>query len=437
MTDDNNDDDLKGAGVPPGDFDNNDFDDFDTGMKAGTLADLWHNNPLVKVIALVVGLILVIGLMIMFGARAPRVPTSSVGAASNLKSVPGTQEVSAVYEKAVQDVNQATVEEAEKTGKSAIPIPTTPPKQPVNLPDDQAQAEDPLARWRRIQEERTQREHLQRPATPQDDNAQAVKTLAQAMAKQMGSILKNLKPMEPQYKVVTQPKEWQEEQDKKASDAAASAAAAGQTAALAANAAKTVEIIVPAGQIAYAQLITQANTDAPGPVLAEVMSGPLTGDRILGSFKSTDDYLILTFDTIVIDGVSYSIDAIALDPNTANPGMVSDIDHRYMERVILPAAAAFIEGLGSAIADNGNTGVTVSGDTVISSTSKLDTKQQIYKGVEKGASKLGDILDKNAGSTKPLITVDSGTTMGILFTEPVTKDLNDPSQPVVQSSALR
>jgi intracellular multiplication protein IcmE len=234
--------------------------------------------------------------------------------------------------------------------------------------------------------------------------------------------------------VVTSLKEWESDNEKKAKDAQASATAAAANAAT--DNSKVVEIIVPAGTIAYAQLITQANTDSPGPVLAQIMSGPLSGDRILGSFKATDNYLVLSFDTVVIDGISHTIDAIALDPNTANPGIVSNIDHRYLERVVLPAAAAFIEGIGSAVADSGNTNVSVSGDTVVSNTQKLDSKQQLYKGIEKGASKIGDILDKNGSDTKPLITVDPGTAMGILFTSPVTKDNDDPNAPVVRSSAL-
>ena len=63
----------------------------------------------------------------------------------------------------------------------------------------------------------------------------------------------------------------------------------------AANAEETIfeDILIPAGTIEYAQLVLEANTDAPGPVLADIMSGPLAGSKLLGSFTSTDDYLIL------------------------------------------------------------------------------------------------------------------------------------------------
>src|SRR5690606_12018046 len=50
-------------------------------------------------------------------------------------------------------------------------------------------------------------------------------------------------------------------------------------------------IIIPAGTIEYAQLVTEANTDAPGPVMAQIASGPLAGARLIGSFQSTDNYL--------------------------------------------------------------------------------------------------------------------------------------------------
>ena len=150
----------------------------------------------------------------------------------------------------------------------------------------------------------------------------------------------------------------------------------------------------------------------------------MAGARILGSFKVENDYLVLTFGTIVVDGVSYKADVIAIDPSTANVGLATEIDRRFFERVILPAAAAFVEGMGSAIAESGTTTVSVSGDTVVESEEELDTRQEIFKGVEEGAGKISEIMDEQAGEVEPMVKVQAGTAVGILFLQPVTKDPN-------------
>src|SRR5690606_9021030 len=63
------------------------------------------------------------------------------------------------------------------------------------------------------------------------------------------------------------------------------------------------EVIIPAGNIAYGQLLNALNSDIPGPVLVHVLSGPFSGGRALGQFQVSQDYLVLTFKAIVKDGV--------------------------------------------------------------------------------------------------------------------------------------
>jgi intracellular multiplication protein IcmE len=331
--------------------------------------------------------------------------------------------VSPEMQKALEQKNEEQAQQAARTGESAIPVPITPPQQVLEVPDMGAGAEeDPLERWRKIQEERQKREAMQaRPTAPQTDpNAQIVDKLANSMSQQMQTILDAQSIAEPQSEVVT-PSDWLEKKAKEREEKlekAKAEAAKNQN-----NPTDVVlDIIQPAGTIEYAQLITEANSDVPGPVLAQVMSGPLVGARLLGSFKVQDEYLVLTFGTIVIDGVSYGADVIALDPSSANPGLVTEIDQRYFRRIILPAAAAFIEGMGEAIAESGSTTVSVTGETVVQSEEELDTRQEIFKGVEEASGKVSEILDKDASKVNPLVKVHAGTAIGVLFMQPVTKE---------------
>jgi intracellular multiplication protein IcmE len=164
----------------------------------------------------------------------------------------------------------------------------------------------------------------------------------------------------------------------------------------------------------------EANSDVPGPVLAQVASGPLKGARLIGQFSvESDKYLAITFSTAVVDGQAISINAIALDPGTTLPGMATDIDNRYLTRVILPAAAAFVEGWTQAVADSGATTVTVSGDTVIDESNPTTNTQEVNAGIAEAGAEIGDILSDIADDTEVMVKVAAGTPMGVLFLSPV------------------
>ncbi len=417
MTNNENNDDLTAADLgADGIEDTDSFDDFEGG--GGNKM----SSPLVKVGIVVAAVAAIIGAIMLFGGKEETKTQSVVREARNVTAQPGMDAVSAEMERALQQKNEEVAEQASRTGGSAMPVPITPPQQVLEVPDMGAGAEeDPLERWRKIQEERQKREAMQaRPTAPQTDpNAQVVDTLAKSMSQQMQTILDAQTIMEPQTEVVT-PSDWLEKKAKEREEKLEKAKAEAAQNQKAADV--VLDILQPAGTIEYAQLITEANSDVPGPVLAQIMSGPLVGARVLGSFKVEEEYLVLTFNTIVIDGVSYSADIIALDPATTNPGLVTDIDQRYFRRVILPAAAAFVEGMGAAIAESGSTSVSVSGDTVVESEEPLDTRQEIFKGVEEASSKISEILDKDGSKVKPMVKVHAGTAIGVLFLQPVTKE---------------
>lgn len=418
MANNENDDDLTPDDMDVGGIEDSDsFDDFEGGSHSNMMS-----NPMVKVGIVVAAVAAIIGGILLFGGKEEKKAASHVRAPRDVTSQPGMEPVSPEMEKALTQVNEQRAEDAARTGTSAMPTPITPPEVTLGMPDTGTGAEeDPLERWRKIQEERQKREAMQGgPKAPQTDpNAQIVDKLSKSMSQQMQTILDAQAIKGPESEVVTSA-DWLEKKAKEREEKLAKAKAEAATNQKADP--RVVDVIQPAGTIEYAQLITEANSDAPGPVLAQIMSGPLRGSRILGSFKTQENYLVLTFKTVVINGISYPVDAVALDPSSANPGLVTEIDQRYFKRVILPAAAAFIEGMGKAIAESGSTSVSVSGETVVQTEEKLDTRQELLKGVEEGAGKVSDFLDKDASQTKPLIKVHAGTAVGILFLSPVTRD---------------
>ncbi len=78
---------------------------------------------------------------------------------SRVTSAPGTdEEVAPAYIEAVEQQNEADMDAAIATGSSAIPVPIQTPDTRLEVPQIEAEGEDPLHRWRLLQEERVERQ---------------------------------------------------------------------------------------------------------------------------------------------------------------------------------------------------------------------------------------------------------------------------------------
>ncbi|MCB1721949.1 MAG: type IV secretion protein DotG [Alphaproteobacteria bacterium] len=398
------------------------FDNFD--KKGNTLGDMWRNNPAFKVGVIVVGAVLLFLMITLLGGDDTPVEESYVGAAPDITSTPGTEEASPAYVQAIEELNEADIERAMTEGDSSLPVPIEPPIGIVSLPEQDAQEEDPLQRWRRLQEERLEREIQKQTALPEDTNVdvdrlESIQQLAEQMSGQMSAVLETKAETMLSTKTLTSPdflEKLKESQEKNAGDGELLEDSEFTDEEL------VGELLMPAGEIVYAQLLTEANTDVPGPVLAEIMSGPLKGSRILGTFEEQTELLTLNFDTVVYEDQSLSVDAVALDPATTLPGMATEVDHRYLKRILLPAAAAFVEGFSGAIAQTATVTVVTDGGTVVDSETEPDNTEEVALGLEEAGSKLSEIIDEMAEETKVLVRIAAGTPVGILFLEPVTTD---------------
>lgn len=418
------------------DLDIEPFDDagFENYSKKGSLGELWRTNPMVKIGALLAGLALVVGAVILFGGKEEKEPPSYVSSGSDVSEAPGTSEISATMEQAIKEKNMERVEQAAMTGQSAIPIPTQSSKSVMPLPEDTVPEEDAFDRWRRMQEERLRQQQVMEQAVPpvppveepaQDTRTPAVNAMAQAMSGQMQSILQNQPQYGVNHKEITNVMFLQQKEEEKNTAAmkerevGSNRYVDGMTGTLTNEQEQVEDIIIPAGTIEYGQLLMEANTDAPGPVLAQIVSGPLRGARVLGSFSSTDEYLVLNFSMVVIDGIDYPVQAVAIDPETTLPGVITEIDRRYFKRIVLPMAASFVEGLTNAISESGTTSVFISDSNVTQSTEDKDSRQEVASGVSEAGQTLKEILDEEADSTQPMLRVAAGTPLGILFVMPV------------------
>lgn len=411
-------------------FDDGGFDDFNE--QKGTLGDLWRNNSLVKIGVILAAFAFLVGGIILFGGESKKDATSRVASSRDLTEAPGSSEVSQAYREAVEEENVRRTESEIRQGGSAMPTPIDPPKGSVALQFEEPEEEDPLERWRRLQEKRITQEQLQIENQPQaepepevDTRTPAVNALAAALSQQMQSVLSNQQILGPSIQNVATITYLEGIQDRERQKREQALADAREQQATLTNAVAGdgLDILLPAGTIEYAQLLTEANSDVPGPVLAQVVSGPLKDSRLIGSFSVGTGYLILNFNTIIIDGIDYSVSAVAIDPETTLPGVITSVDQRYFRRVILPGAAAFIEGLAEAISDSETTTITINGadgTTTTNTTGAIDNDQEVASGIEEVGEELAEILDDMADDTEPLLRVRSGTPIGVLFTASVT-----------------
>ncbi len=172
-------------------------------------------------------------------------------------------------------------------------------------------------------------------------------------------------------------------------------------------------VLVPAGRGIYAHTILAASSDAASPVILEADSGPLAGDRMIGSFSREEQRLVIRVNRVIHKGQEISAEGIVVAPGTMETGVASSVDQHYASRFILPAAAAFVQGLGSAFALSNST-ITQSPFGGATALQRLNLGQQIGVGAGVAAGRVGQALDA-AAPRGPTIKVDKDSNVGVMF----------------------
>ena len=174
---------------------------------------------------------------------------------------------------------------------------------------------------------------------------------------------------------------------------------------------------IKAGDIIYAVMDTSINTDEPGPVLATITQGKLKGAKLIGSLRipPNAEAVILTFNTLsVLNAPStMSINAVAIDPDTARAALASDVDHHYLARYGSLFASAFLDGLGKAQQQSG-TSLTVTPNSSLFETAQRSNRQLTEIALGRVGQVWGRIAQRNAERPNT-VYVYSGTGVGILF----------------------
>lgn len=176
-------------------------------------------------------------------------------------------------------------------------------------------------------------------------------------------------------------------------------------------------ILVPADRGIYGITKLAVNTDGGGPVIVEAESGPIAGDRMRGSFEQKEDRMVVMLTSLHHDGHDIPIQAILVTPDTMETTVASRVDEHYLARFALPAAAAFVSGLGQAIAQSNTTTVAspLGGATGFT---HLNFNQELGVGAGAAGAQIGQVLAQSAPK-KATIYLDAETPVGVVFLESV------------------
>lgn len=190
---------------------------------------------------------------------------------------------------------------------------------------------------------------------------------------------------------------------------------------------RNTRAIVKTGDVMFAVIDTSVNSDEPSPILATIVSGKLKGAKLIGSFTlpNNADKMVISFNTLSAPGAAAttSINAYAIDPNTARTALSTYTNHHYLQRYGALFASTFLEGFGNAF-QSANTSITIGGTGGVQTTTVQNgIGRSVLENAVIGLATLGKHWGQVAQQqfNRPTtVEVCSGTGIGVLFTQDIT-----------------
>ena len=174
------------------------------------------------------------------------------------------------------------------------------------------------------------------------------------------------------------------------------------------------KVLVPAGRGVYAHTVLAVDSDTNGPIVLEADTGPISGDRLIGTFsKSGLDRLVVKVLTVEHRGKSLDANGIVIAPDSMETAVATSIDEHYFERFVLPAAAAFVSGLGQAVALSNSTTTTSPWGTT-QSFGPLTVQQQALVAGGAAASAVSNAMTSSIPKG-PTVHLAANVSVGVMF----------------------
>lgn len=335
-------------------------------------------------------LLVAVGIFGSSPAPPPAAPIRPTLPPPSKPGLPGSPELNdqiKIYE-------QERADTARATDGSNVNTPT------VVAPVAPAPATPDLARYAKVQTEAT----AQAQNAPQQPQRKS--ELQGLMEKQLAALEMRWGPSRPETILDARP------------DAAAPAATGTKSSADQSK--KPSAILEHAGKLRYGETRFGTSSDTNAPVFVDLRQGPFSGGTITGSYELSGESFVLKFTKLDYQDHSYKINAIAVDPDTESYPVVDDVDHKYFDRIILPAAAAFISGFGTAAARPPTT-IAVNGASTVTESTALTARQELLAGAGAAANQAGQIINQDAAKLRPTSTLYAHRAVGIYFIDNITE----------------
>lgn len=177
----------------------------------------------------------------------------------------------------------------------------------------------------------------------------------------------------------------------------------------------SVQTKILAGDMYYSVLEIEVNTDEISPVRATIVQeGPLKGGVLLGYPSKTGDKAMIKFDTLSVNGETYSgINVVAVDPFTMRTALADEVDYHTFERYFKLAAASIVAGYAETLKEVEEED-TASGSSVETITGPDKFNERVAVAIGRVGEKLEPKFEK-AFDRESTVTIYKNRDLGIMF----------------------
>ena len=170
---------------------------------------------------------------------------------------------------------------------------------------------------------------------------------------------------------------------------------------------------VEPGSAFYGRVLYTVRSDAPGPVVIEILEAPLAGAVATGSFERTGDRLLLAITRLHHDGAERPVEAWGVGLDCACLAIEGEVDRHWFERVLLPAAFAFA-GRWLDASSVPDTTVSINGDVIIEEAGGDRTRQALQQGLAGAAGTITGILAESVPA-EATVALPRNTELAVVF----------------------
>lgn len=178
--------------------------------------------------------------------------------------------------------------------------------------------------------------------------------------------------------------------------------------------------VVRAGRQYMARSTMAYSSDVGGPLIVELLNGPLRLHRLKGEAVRKEDWNRISFSTLFGKDDPRRIEAIGLDTETAMNAVGGDVDYHTLYRYGWWGVGATLAALGKAAQANSNTDTVYVGDNVVQNTTR-DTSRELKMAVGDLGESIGDVF-KGRIDRPVTVSLKVNDTIGIVFMDDVCGD---------------